>query len=69
MASRNIRFGGVRQSLDYTEKRLRLWSEGKLEKIEELEEERLPFDPNNVDLYDSFLPWTDIVSKNYICRQ
>ena len=65
----NIRFGGVRQSLDYTEKRLRLWSEGKLEKIEELEEDRLPFDPNNVDLYDSFLPWTDIVSKNYICRQ
>ena len=65
----NIRFGGVRQSLDYAEKRLRLWSEGKLEKIEELEEERLPFDPNNGDLYDSFLPWSDIVSKNYICRQ
>lgn len=65
----NIRFGGVRQSLDYAEKRLRLWSEGKLEKIEELEEERLPFDSNNGDLYDSFLPWSDIVSKNYICRQ
>ena len=65
----NIRFGGVEKSLEYAEKRLKAWSEQKIEKIEELEQVRLPFDPDCNDLYDSFFHWNDIVSKNYFFHQ
>lgn len=65
----NIRFGGVARSLEYAEKRLRLWCDGKISKIEELEQTRLPFNPNSKNLYASFFRWKDIVSKCYLSHQ
>lgn len=65
----NIRFGGVARSIEYAEKRLRLWCDGKISKIEELEQTRLPFNPDSKNLYASFFRWKDIVSKSYLSHQ
>lgn len=61
-----IRIGGLKQRLTDTQRQLRQYAEGELEKIEELEEEYLPFayfEKNNIEELNYNL-WSDIVSPN-----
>jgi len=38
-----IRLGGLKERLYYAKEQILLWTEGGIERIDELEEERLPF--------------------------
>jgi len=63
----DIRYGGVLARVDTTIKRLKDYLEGRIEKIEELEEERLYFDgvehPANVGVGNIF-PYSRMVTAN-----
>lgn len=65
----NIRLGGARRNLEYAKEQLTLWCERRIEKIDGLEVERLPFNPESKNLYAAFYRWEDIVSKNYLSHQ
>ena len=62
----NIRMGGVRQNIIYTQSRLVDWLDDRISVIDEFEEKRLRYNSTSNNDYNCFYHWKQIVSKCYM---
>lgn len=63
----DIRLGGVRARLDSTRRRIQAYLDHKLDHLEELEEERLLFNPDQPEFFSCNM-WERIVSASNACE-